>query len=88
MQSSSIVNQFIDVSNGIDDPSRNIRFIIVDQLNNTNNPSLMRLTIYCYKKKDFGFQRLSLYIKDLKAHMIGIENIVQNALGKDRTYDN
>ena len=85
MQSSSIVNQFIDVSSDIDDPSRNIRFIIVDQLNNTNNPSLMRLTIYCYKKKDFGFQRLSLYIK---AHMIGIENIVQNALGRDRTYDN
>ena len=47
----------------------------------------MTLTIYCYKKKDFGFQRLSPYIKDLIAHMTGIEN-VQNALSKDRSYDN
>ena len=49
---------------------------------------LMTLTIYCYKKKDFGFQRLSPYIKDSIAHMIGIENVIQNALSKDRTYDN
>ena len=49
---------------------------------------LMRLTIYCYKKKDFGFQCLSPYIKDLIAHMTGIENVVENALSKDRTYDN
>ena len=48
----------------------------------------MRLTIYCYKKKDFGFQSMSPYIKDLIAHMIRIENIVQNALIRDRTYDN
>ena len=32
----------------------------------------MTLTIYFYKKKDFGFQRLPPYIKDLTAHMIGI----------------
>ena len=31
---------------------------------------------------------LSPYIKDLIAHVIGIENVVQNALSKDRTYDN
>ena len=49
---------------------------------------LMTLTIYCYKKKDFGFQGLSPYIKDLMAHMIGIENVVRNALNKDRPYDN
>ena len=49
---------------------------------------LMSLTICCYKKKYLGFQRLSPYIKDLIAHMIGIENAVQNALSKDRTYDN
>ena len=47
----------------------------------------MTLTIYCYKKKGLGFQRLSPYIKDLIAHMIGIENVVQNALNKDRPYD-
>ena len=34
----------------------------------------------CYKKKDFGFPRLSPCVKDLIAHMIGIENVVQNVL--------
>ena len=34
------------------------------------------------------FQPFSLYIKDLIAHMIGTENVVQNTLSKDRTYDN
>ena len=48
----------------------------------------MTLTIYCYKKKDFGFQRSSPYIKDLIAHMIEIENVEQNALNKDRPYNN
>ena len=48
----------------------------------------MPLKIYYYKKKYFGFQRLSPYTKDLKAHMIGIKNIVQNALNKDRPYEN
>ena len=49
---------------------------------------LMKLTIYCYKKKDFGFQRMSRYIKDLIAHIIWTENVVQNALSNDRNYDN
>ena len=35
MRSCSIVNHFIDVCSDTDDPSRNIRFIIIDQLNNT-----------------------------------------------------
>ena len=47
----------------------------------------MRFTIYCYKKKDFGSQCLSPYIKDLIAHIIGIENVAQKALSKDRPYD-
>ena len=42
----------------------------------------MGLKIYCYDKKDFGFQDL------LIARMIGIENAVQNTLSKDRTYGN
>ena len=50
--------------------------------------SQMTLTIYCYKKKGFIFQRLSPYIKDLIEPMIGIENVVQNALNKDRPNDN
>ena len=48
----------------------------------------MTLTIYCYKKKDFGFQGLPSYIKDLRAHLTGIENVVKNALSKDTPYDN
>ena len=41
------VNHFIDVCSDTDDPSRNIRFIIIDQLNNTNNLSPDAI--------DFGF---------------------------------
>ena len=37
VRSCSIVNYFIDVCSDTDDPSRNIRFTIIDQLNNTNN---------------------------------------------------
>ena len=87
MRSCSIVNHFIDVCSDTDDPSRNIRFIMIDQLNNTNSLSPDDID-YCYKKKDFGFQRLSPYIKDLIVHMIGTENAAQNALNKDKPYDN
>ena len=38
VQSCSIVNHFIDVCRDKDDPSRNIRFVIIDQLNNTIVP--------------------------------------------------
>ena len=40
MPSCSIVNHFIDVCSDTDDPSTNIRFIIINQLNNTNSLSL------------------------------------------------
>ena len=75
MRPCSIVNHFIDVCSDTDDPSRNIRFTIIDQLNKTKGLSADDI------------DRLSPYIKDLKALMIGIESIVQNALRKDRTYD-
>ena len=39
MRSCSIVNHFIDVCSDTDDPSRNIRFNIIDQLNNANSIS-------------------------------------------------
>ena len=39
MRSSSIVNHFIDVGSDRDDPSKNIRFIIIDRLNNKTNLS-------------------------------------------------
>ena len=55
VRSCSIVNHFIDVFIDADDPSRNIRFIIIDQLNNKNSLSPDEII---YKKKDFGFQRL------------------------------
>ena len=37
VRSCSIVNHFIDFCSDKDDPSRNIRFIIIDQLNNANS---------------------------------------------------
>ena len=37
MQFCSIINDFIDVCNDTDDPSKNMRFITIDQLNNTNS---------------------------------------------------
>ena len=37
VRSCSIVNHFIDVCSDTDDPLRNIRFIIIDQLNNTKS---------------------------------------------------
>ena len=40
VRSCSIVNHFIDVCSDTDDPSRNIRFIIIDQLNNIYKQSL------------------------------------------------
>ena len=81
-------SHFIDVCSDTDDPSRNIRFIIIDQLNNTNSLSPDDIDDLLLQKESFGFQHLSPYIKDLIAHMIGIENVVQNALNKDRPYDN
>ena len=39
VQSCSIVNNFIDVFSDTDDPSKDITFGIIDQLNNTSNLS-------------------------------------------------
>ena len=88
VRSCRIVNHFIDVCSDTDDPSRNVRFIIIDQLSNTNSLSSDKIDDLLLQKKYFGCQRLSLYIKDLITHMIGIENVVKNALNKDRPYDN
>ena len=86
----SIFNHFIDVCSDTGDRSKKkkISLIIIDKLDNINTLSLMRLTICCYKKKEFGFQCLSPCIKDLIAHIIEIENVEENALSKDRPYDN
>ena len=37
VRSCDIVNHFIDVCSDIDDPTRNIRFTIIDKLNKLNN---------------------------------------------------
>ena len=90
MRSFSIVNHLIDVCSGTGDPSKKkkVSLIITDKLDNINTFCLMRLTICCYKKKEFGFQCLSPCIKDLIAHIIEIEHVEENALSKDGPYDN
>ena len=81
-RSCSIVNHFIDVCSDTDDPSKNLfiikSFIIIDQLNNTNGLSPYEIDDLLLQKK----------ILDLISHMTGIESVIQNALGNDRTYDN
>ena len=81
-----IINHFIDVCCDIDDPSKNIRLIIIDQLNNTNSLSPDETDDIMLQNE--RFQRLSPSIMNLLAHMIGIEKIVQNALSNDKTHDN
>ena len=53
MQSCSTVNQFIDVCSDTDDPSGNIRFIIVHQLTNTNSLSSDEIDDLLLQKERF-----------------------------------
>ena len=53
VQSCSIVNHFIDVCSDTDDPSGNIRSIIIDQLNNTNSLSLDEVDNLLLQKERF-----------------------------------
>ena len=85
MQSCSIVNHFNDVCSDTDDPSRNFRFIIIDHWNNTNNLYPDEIDNLLLQKERFWISTLVTIHKDLMAHMIGIESVVQNALSKDRT---
>ena len=102
MQPCSIVNHFVYVFSDTDDPSKNITFINNDQLNNTNSHSadksdnlLLQKVRLCIStlatiqailnSTIIVFQCLLPY---LIVHVIGIENVAQNALSKDRTYDN
>ena len=59
MLSCSIVNHFIDVCSDADDPSRNIRFIIIDQLNNTNNLSPDDIDDLLLQKERFWISTLA-----------------------------
>ena len=87
MRPYSIDNHFIDVCSDTDDPSRNIRFIIIDQLNNTNSLSPDDIDDLLLQKEKFRISAIVTILNDLIAHMIGIENVIQNALNKDRPYD-
>ena len=73
------------VCSGTDHPSRNIRFIIIDQSNNTNSLSTVDTDNLLLQKERFW---ISTLVTIHKGHMIGIENVVQNAVSKGRTYDN
>ena len=53
VQSCSIVNHFIDVCSDTDDPSGNIRSIIIDQLNNTNSLSSDEIDDLLLQKEKF-----------------------------------
>ena len=85
LQSCSTVNHFIDVCSDTDHSSRNIRFIIIYQLNNTNSFSPDEIDDLLLQKEIFWISTLVTIHKVL---MIGIENVVQNAVSKDRIYDN
>ena len=67
MRSCSIVNHFIDVCSDTDDLSRNIRFIIIYQLNNTNSLSLDDIDDLLLQKERFWILTLIAIHKGLNS---------------------
>ena len=67
MRSSSIVNHFIDICSDTDDPSKNIRFIIIDQLNNTNSLSPDDIDDLLLQKERFWISTLVTIHKGLNS---------------------
>ena len=67
MQSCSIVNHFIDVCSDTDDHSRNIKFIIVDQLNSTNSLSPDEIDDILLQKERFWISALVTIHKRLNS---------------------
>ena len=67
MPSYSIVNHFIDVCSDTDDPSKNIRFIIIDQLNNTNSFSPDEIDDLLLQKERFSISALVTIHKGLNS---------------------
>ena len=65
MRSCSIANHFIDAGNDTDDPSNNIRFIIIDQLNNTNSLSPDETDNLLLQKEIFKISALVTIYKGL-----------------------
>ena len=65
VRSCSIANHFIDVCSDTDDPSRNIRFIIIDQLNNTSSFSPDEIDDLLLQKERFWISTLVTIHKGL-----------------------
>ena len=65
VRSCSIVYHFIDVCSDKDDPSRNIRFVIIDQLNNANSLSADKIDVLLLQKKRFWISTLVTIYKGL-----------------------
>ena len=63
----SIVNHFADVCSDTDDSSRNIRFVIIDQLNNTNSLSLDNIENLLLQKENFWISTLVTIHKRLNS---------------------
>ena len=67
VRSCSIVNRFIDVCSDTDDPSRDIRFIIIDQPNNINSLSLDDIDGLLLQKERFWISTLVIINKGLNS---------------------
>ena len=66
-RSCSAVSHFIDVGSDTDDPSRNIKFIIVDQLNNANSLSPDEIDDLLLQKERFWISTLVTIYKGLNS---------------------
>ena len=67
VRSCSIVNHFIDVCSDTDDPSRYIRFITIDQLNNKNSLSPNDIDDLLLQKERFWISTLVTIHKGLNS---------------------
>ena len=67
VRSCSIVNHFIDVCSDTADPSRNIRFIIINQLDNVNSLSLDEIDDLLLQKERFLISTLVTIHKGLNS---------------------
>ena len=67
VRSCSMFNHFIDSCSDTDDPSRNIRFIIIDQLNNTNSLSPDKIDDLLLQKERFWISTLVTKHKGLSS---------------------
>ena len=65
MRSCSIVNHFIGACSDTDDPLGNIRFIIIDELNNTNSLSPDNIDDLLLQKERFWISTLVIIHKKL-----------------------